>query len=86
MQTTFAAPPVIRWKLRVVMADRKMPIKKLSELMGVHRVTVSTWANADAIPDFRDANETLDRLCYHLKCSPGDLIHYEISEPGKESA
>lgn len=76
MTFTIAAHPVIRWKLRVVMADRKMTAKKLSELMGVHRVTISGWANSDAIPNFGDANATLDKLCNILECTPGDLIVY----------
>lgn len=76
MTITFAAHPVIRWKLRAIMADRKMTAKRLSELMGVHRVTVSGWANSDVIPNFGDSNETLDRLCHHLECTPGDLIVY----------
>ncbi len=76
MAVANAVSLMIRWKLRVVMADRKMTAKKLSELMGVHRVTVSGWANSDTIPNFGDSNATLDKLCNLLNCTPGDLIVY----------
>lgn len=76
MATLLQVQPVIRWKLRSVMADRKMTATKLASLMGVNRVTVSGWANSDVIPNFSDTNDTLNRLCYFLKCTPDELIHY----------
>jgi DNA-binding Xre family transcriptional regulator len=41
MATMFQVQPVIRWKLRAVMADRKMTATKLASLLEVNRVTVS---------------------------------------------
>ena len=69
-----ATTVLIRWKLRAVMADRRMTAIKLAELMKVNRVTVSGWANSDEIPAFRNFNETLDQLCEHLNCRVEDLI------------
>lgn len=66
----------IRWKLRSLMADRKMKVNQLAELMGVHRVTVSAWKNSDQIPPFADPNQALNELCFHLRCNPADLIEY----------
>ena len=72
--------PVIRWKLRAVMADRKMSATRLAELLGVNRVTVSGWAGSDEIPDFRGTNDRLNSFCLHLECTPADLIHYTPDE------
>jgi DNA-binding Xre family transcriptional regulator len=69
-----AATVLIKWKLRSVMADRKMSATKLAELMGVNRVTVSGWANSDEVPTFRNFSETLDQLCRHLNCRVEELI------------
>lgn len=69
-----ATATLIRWKLRSVMADRRMTNVRLAELMGVNRVTISGWANSDEVPAFRNFNETLDSLCRHLDCKVADLI------------
>ena len=69
-----AVATLIRWKLRAVMADRRMSAVKLAQLMGVNRVTISGWANSDEVPAFRNFNETLDSLCRYLKCGVADLI------------
>lgn len=73
------ATVLIKWKLRSVMADRKMTATRLAGLMGVNRVTISGWANSDDVPAFRNFSETLDQLCSHLKCDVSDLI--ERGEP-----
>lgn len=65
---------LIKWKLRSVMADRKMTATLLAELMNVNRVTVSGWANSDEVPAFRNFNKTLDQLCSLLGCGVEDLI------------
>lgn len=71
---------MIRWKLRAVMADRKMTATRLARLMEVNRVTVSGWASSDVIPDFRGTNKKLDDLCNFLECTPVDLIDYSPSK------
>lgn len=73
-----ALKPVIRWKLRSVMADRKKTATELAQQMGVNRVTVSGWANSDDIPAFRNPSNTLNQLCSLLECEPSDLIHYTV--------
>jgi putative transcriptional regulator len=80
MATTTQAQPMIRWKLRAVMADRRMSATKLADLIGVNRVTVSGWANSDKIPNFGDVDGTLNSLCFLLGCTPDELIHYTRDE------
>ena len=75
-----ALTPVIRWKLRAVMADKKMSATRLAELLGVNRVTVSNWAGSAQVPDFRGTNERLNSFCMYLDCTPHDLIHYTPDE------
>ena len=70
---------VIKWKLRSVVADRKVKVKELADALGVNRVTVSSWMD-DKIPAFRDPTSILDGLCRKLKCTPGELIVYEPDE------
>ena len=88
MGATRAFVPVIRWKLRSVMADRKMSATRLAELLGVNRVTVSGWVRSDEIPEFRGTHEKINSFCFFLECTPADLIHYtpdEDIERSKES-
>ena len=85
MATMTQSQPMIRWKLRTVMADRKMSATKLAQLVGVNRVTVSGWANSDAIPNFENANGKLNDLCFYLECRPEDLIYYIPDEPADRS-
>lgn len=78
-----ATTVLIKWKLRSVMADRKMTATKLADLMGVNRVTVSGWANSDEVPAFRNFNETMNQLCKFLECTPAELIQYTPDEDPK---
>nr|WP_290224029.1 helix-turn-helix transcriptional regulator [Trichocoleus desertorum] len=84
MATLTQAQPMIRWKLRAVMADRKMSATGLGKLLGVNRVTVSGWANSDEIPNFVDVNGTLNNLCFFLECTPDELIHYTRDEADRQ--
>lgn len=77
-----ATLPVIKWKLRSVMADRRMTATKLADLLEVNRVTVSGWVGSDEIPAFRNPTETLNQLCKYLDCVPSDLIAYTPDEEG----
>lgn len=71
---------MIRWKLRVVMADRHMSTQELADKMGMSRVSISRLRNTpnDAYP--RITGEVLDKLCRVLKCQPTDLIEYHPEE------
>jgi putative transcriptional regulator len=60
------------------MADRKVSVNGLAELMGVNRVTLSGWKNADTMPMID--GDRLDTFCQLLNCTPADLIEYQSSE------
>lgn len=71
---------MIRWKLRVVMADRHMSTQELAERMGMSRVSISRLRNTpnDSYP--RITGEVLDKLCTVLNCQPSDLIEHRAEE------
>ena len=64
---------MIRIKLDVMMAKRKMSLNRLSELVGVTPANLSILKNekGKAI-----RFTTLDALCQALNCQPGDLLEY----------
>ena len=64
---------MIRIKLDVMMAERKMSLNKLSELVGITPANLSILKNekGKAI-----RFTTLDALCKALECQPGDLMEY----------
>ncbi|WP_396034821.1 helix-turn-helix domain-containing protein [Candidatus Cyanaurora vandensis] len=74
MVCTLKIPNVIRWRLREVMARRKMTSTQLAKILEVNRVTVSDWANADDLPP--SIAKWLNLLCFHLECRPEDLMEY----------
>ncbi|UJL46226.1 helix-turn-helix transcriptional regulator [Virgibacillus sp. NKC19-16] len=64
---------MIRIKLDVMMAERKMSLNKLSELVD------STPANLSILKNEKGKAirfTTLDTLCKALGCQPGDLMEY----------
>lgn len=69
---------MIRWKLAVVMAERKISNKELALLIGKHPKSVSRLKLHDRFPKIDES--TLDALCKALKCQPGDLIVYQEDE------
>ncbi|MFD2657594.1 MULTISPECIES: helix-turn-helix domain-containing protein [Gracilibacillus] len=64
---------MIRIKLDVMMAERKMSLNELSEKVGITPANLSILKNekGKAI-----RFSTLDALCKALDCQPGDLIEY----------
>ena len=66
--------PMIKWRLRQVMADRNMTNRALAEALGVHETSISNMKRRDTMP--RVDGEMLDGLCKALACGPGDLIDY----------
>lgn len=64
---------MIRIKLDVMMAERKMSLNRLSELVGITTANLSILKNekGKAI-----RFTTLDALCKALDCQPGDLLEY----------
>jgi putative transcriptional regulator len=71
-------PLVIRWRLKIVMAEKDISNKQLIESTGLHATTVSRLRTSRGMPRL-DA-ETLNLLCKALKCQPGDLMRYEPDE------
>lgn len=64
---------MIRIKLDVVMAERKMSLNRLSELVGITPANLSILKNENG-KAIRFT--TLDALCKALNCQPGDLMEY----------
>lgn len=61
-------------RLDRVMADRKMNLKTLSELVGVSNVNLSKLktGKVNAI-----RFSTLEAICKALDCQPGDILEYQ---------
>ncbi|MDF5719641.1 MAG: helix-turn-helix transcriptional regulator [Rhizonema sp. PD37] len=65
----------VRWKLRQMMADRRITSKALAKAVGVHKNTVSRWKDCDEMPKI-DAEE-LKSICRVLECQLyPDLIEW----------
>jgi putative transcriptional regulator len=65
---------MIRWRLRVLMAERKINNKTLAQLTGLNRVTISRLKNTDNLKQI--SGEVLNQLCNALDCTPNDLIEF----------
>lgn len=68
----------IRINLDVMLARRKMKSYKLAEKVGVtpQNLSILKTGKARAI-----RLSTLDAICRHLQCQPGDILEY-VSEGG----
>lgn len=62
----------IRWRLNILMAERRMTNKDLGDRIGRHEVSVSRLRVRDDMPRL-DGNE-LEALCNALNCKICDLI------------
>lgn len=60
-------------RLDRVMADRKISLKELSDLVGVSNVNLSKMKTGK-ISAFRFS--TLEAICEALNCQPGDILEY----------
>lgn len=60
-------------RLDYMLAKRKMRLKDLSELTGISKQNLSLLKNSGSVGI---KWKTLNDLCKHLKCSPGELIEY----------
>lgn len=65
---------MICWKLNEVMASRRMQNRRLAELMGIHENSIYRLRATDRMPRLKQ--ETLNGLCMHLSCQPGDLMEW----------
>ncbi len=63
--------------LDVMLAKRKMRSNELAKLLDIteQNLSILKTGKAKAI-----RLSTLEALCKHLKCSPGDLLEYENDE------
>lgn len=61
-------------RLDRVMADRKMSLKELSEIVGVSNVNLSKMKTGK-ISAVRFS--TLVAICEALDCQPGDILEYD---------
>ncbi len=82
---------MIRWRLRILMAEKKISNKELAELADIHATTISKLKNADEIEQI--SGRVLNGLCngltkaYHIKgderiITPGDLFDYSFDGDG----
>lgn len=71
----------IKWRLNVLMAERFLKNKDLTEATGMHPVTISKLKNSQEVPE-RLERSTLEKLCVALNCQPGDLM---VWEPDQET-
>jgi putative transcriptional regulator len=63
--------------LDVMLARRKMRSNQLAQLIGITEQNLSILKNGKA-KAIRFS--TLEAICKHLKCQPGDLLEYVESE------
>lgn len=72
----------VLWKLRAVMADRKITNKALAQELGMNPVSISKLKNNDQLPEI--GGEALAKLCEAITklssqtCTPNDLIEYVV--------
>ncbi len=64
--------------LDLVMVQRKMSLKELSERVGVNLSQLSLFKNGK-IKGIRFS--TLDAICRELNCEPGDIIKRKQPDP-----
>ncbi len=65
---------MIRWRLRTIMADRKINNKVLSEKTGIPYSSLSRLKNSDELKNVN--GDILNALCHVLDCTPSDLIEF----------
>lgn len=65
---------MIRWRLRVLMAEKNLKSKTLAEQTGIHATTISRLRTTDDLKQI--SGHVLDKLCNALDCTPNDLIQF----------
>lgn len=65
-------------RLDRVMADRKISLKELSDIVGVSNVNLSKMKTGK-ISAVRFS--TLEAICEALHCQPGDILEYDPELP-----
>lgn len=78
---------MIRFKIKELLArkeyelGRRLTISELSDVTGIHRMTLSKMINR---PGYSTTTQHLDRLCGYFDCSLSDLAEY-IPTPKDDS-
>ncbi len=86
---------MIRWRLRMLMAEKNISNKELSELSGIHRTSISKLKNTDELEQI--TGRVLNRLCNGLTrayqargdnkvITPGDLFEYTFDDDGYDQS
>jgi putative transcriptional regulator len=72
----------IRINLDVMLARRKMRSNDLAAKIGItpQNLSILKTGKARAL-----RLETLDALCLHLQCQPGDILEYVPDEQGEDN-
>lgn len=68
--------------LDVMLAKRKMKLQDLADRVGI------TPANLSILKTGRAKAvrfSTLDSICHHLQCQPGDILEFKPSEENNEN-
>ncbi len=74
---------MIRWRLRVLMAEQHINNKTLAEISGIHPTTISRLKNTDEIKQIN--GDVLNALCVALNCTPNDLLEFTPEPPPDQS-
>ena len=68
-------------RLDRVLADRKMQLSELSDLVGV---SIANLSNLKTGKVRAIRFSTLEKICEVLECQPGDLLEYQTEEKNPE--
>ncbi len=85
---------MIRWRLRILMAEKKISNKELAALSDIHPTSISKLKNTDEIEQI--SGRVLNNLCNGLTkayrsrgedriITPGDLFDYTFDSDGNDS-
>jgi DNA-binding Xre family transcriptional regulator len=91
---TKGSQTMIRWRLRMLMAEKKISNKELAELSDIHPTSISKLKNVDEIEQI--SGRVLNNLCNGLTkayrargedriITPGDLFDYTFDGDGDSS-
>jgi len=84
---------MLQWRLRVLMAEKRISNKELAELSGMHPTTISKLKSLDEVD--RISSKTINALCdglnkaYHARgdlklITPNDLFNYTFEDDGND--
>lgn len=84
---------MLRWKLHILMAEKRITNKELAELSGMHPTSISKLKTVDEVE--RISSRTIDALCNGLNkayrargdmrlITPNDLFNYTFSDGGDD--